>query len=126
MGPIVRQAFKIQPWSGCLPVPPEPPSSFIICRPPSSFPVVPPRLLCGHNQSLLAGAFTMRNLSQGRSQKRWEDNDSINKRSLGKTMSAMGADREVEVFHHSPFTPAWRSMDFWKGYLRRVGLEAWR
>lgn len=29
-------------------------SSFIICRPPSSFPVVPPRLLCGHNQSLVS------------------------------------------------------------------------
>lgn len=29
-------------------------SSFIICLPPSSFPVVPPRLLCGHNQSLVS------------------------------------------------------------------------
>lgn len=67
----------------------------------------------------------MRNLSQRRSQKRWEENYSINKVSLGKTMSAMGADR-VEMFHHSPFTPTWRSRDFWKGYLRRVGLEAWR
>lgn len=29
-------------------------SSFIICLPPSSFPVVPPRLLCGCNQSLVS------------------------------------------------------------------------
>lgn len=29
-------------------------SSFIICLPPSSFPVVPPRLLCGRNQSLVS------------------------------------------------------------------------
>lgn len=29
-------------------------SSFIICLPPSSFPMVPPRLLCGHNQSLVS------------------------------------------------------------------------
>lgn len=29
-------------------------SSFIICLPPSSIPVVPPRLLCGRNQSLVS------------------------------------------------------------------------
>lgn len=30
------------------------------------------------------------------------------------------------MFPHSPFTPAWRSGDFWKGHFRRVSLDVWR
>lgn len=68
----------------------------------------------------------MGNLSQGRSQKRLEENDSINELSLDTMTSATGADQEVEMFHHSPFTPVWSPGNFWKGLLRRVSLEVWR
>lgn len=54
--------------------------------------------------SELAGVFTMRNLSQGRSQKRQEEKDSINELSLDMTTSATGADGGA-MFYHSSFTP---------------------